>query len=117
MNELFSMRGRLNRAKYFWRTLVIGLVTYIFAFMGGLVTAEIPPMFAGARVLGFIILLGGIVIMAFQVVKRLHDIERPGTHYWLLLIPFYNIYLGLVLLFKKGTDGPNQYGDDPLAKR
>ena len=53
--------------------------------------------------------------MAFEVVKRLHDLDRPGTHYWYLLIPFYNIYLGLLLLFKRGTSGCNQYGDDPLA--
>jgi len=53
--------------------------------------------------------------MAFAAVKRLHDLERPGAHYWLLLIPVYNIYLALVLLFKRGTSGPNRYGDDPLA--
>jgi uncharacterized membrane protein YhaH (DUF805 family) len=63
--------------------------------------------------------IGGIgltVVYAFQTVKRLHDIDRPGTHYWLLLIPIYNIYLSILLHFKKGTEGPNAYGPDPLSK-
>lgn len=48
-------------------------------------------------------------------IQRLHDLNRPGSHWFLLLIPFYNIYLGLLLSFKKGTVGPNRFGEDPLA--
>jgi hypothetical protein len=29
-------------------------------------------------------------------------------------IPVYNIYLILMLFFKKGTEGPNEYGPDPV---
>jgi uncharacterized membrane protein YhaH (DUF805 family) len=68
-----------------------------------------------AEVLGAIIGLGGAIPLAFQAVKRLHDLDRPGSHYWLFLLPFYNIYLGWVLLFKKGTAGNNIYGPDPLT--
>lgn len=68
-----------------------------------------------AAVVGSLIGLAGAVVIAFQGVRRLHDLDRPGTHYWLLLVPFYNIYLGLLLLFKKGTEGPNRYGEDPLV--
>jgi uncharacterized membrane protein YhaH (DUF805 family) len=53
----------------------------------------------------------------FAGVKRLHDINRHGG--WLLLmffIPGFNLILGIVLLFKKGNVGTNQYGDDPLSK-
>ena len=47
--------------------------------------------------------------IALQAVKRFHDLDRPGTHFWLLLIPIYGIYIGLLLLFKKGTEGPNRF--------
>ena len=47
-----------------------------------------------------------------QMVKRRHDLSRPGYQ---LLIPLYNLYLLWLLFFKRGTPGPNQYGDDPLA--
>jgi uncharacterized membrane protein YhaH (DUF805 family) len=48
-------------------------------------------------------------------IKRFHDLGKPGIHFLLLFIPLYNIYLGLVLLFKKGETGANAYGEDPLA--
>jgi uncharacterized membrane protein YhaH (DUF805 family) len=117
MNGLFSTQGRLNRAKYFWRTLLIGIgvniVAFVVAFLlGGIIGETVEP---ATLLISYLLGLAAAVVIAFEVVKRLHDLERPGAHYWLLLIPFYNIYLALVLLFKRGTSGPNRYGDDPLA--
>ena len=34
----------------------------------------------------------------------------------MLLIPLYNIYLGLTLMFQKGTEGENAFGTDPLGR-
>jgi len=48
-------------------------------------------------------------------IKRLHDLDRPGTHYWLLLIPFYGLYIGVVMLLEKGTTGSNRFGEDRLG--
>ena len=118
MGNLLSMEGRLNRAAYFGRALAIWAVTALIAFSVGAVMGVTMGQDASqgaAPGVGFLIGLGGAVVIAFQVVRRLHDLDRPGTHYWLLLVPFYNIYLSLVLLFKQGTDGSNQYGADPLA--
>jgi len=117
MNDLFSMHGRLNRARYVVRCVAIGVLAEMAAFLSGLLLGVslgegAEPV---AAILGALIGLAGTVVMAFEVVKRLHDLDQPGTHYWYLLIPFYNIYLGLLLLFKRGTSGRNQYGDDPLA--
>jgi uncharacterized membrane protein YhaH (DUF805 family) len=117
MNSLFSTEGRLNRAKYFWRTLIISACSIMAAFVAGFLLGGIMGKNAepAALIVGYLLVMAGGVMIAFGAVKRLHDLDRPGAHYWLMLIPFYNIYLGLLLLFKKGTSGPNQYGDDPLA--
>ncbi len=117
MNGLFSMHGRLNRAKYFWRTLLISMSVTIVAVVAGFLLGVIMGENAepAALLVGVILGVAGDVAMAFEAVKRLHDLDRPGAHYWLLLIPVYNIYLALVLLLKRGTSGPNRYGDDPLA--
>jgi uncharacterized membrane protein YhaH (DUF805 family) len=117
MYGLCSMHGRLNRARYLMRCLAIGVLVEVVALLSGLLVGVSlgegsEPV---AAVLGGIIGLAGTVVMACEVVKRLHDLDRPRSHYWLLLIPFYNIYLSLLLLFQRGTHGPNQYGDDPLA--
>ncbi len=117
MNGLFSMHSRLNRAKYFGRILVMSMSAHIAAFLAGFLLGGIMGENAepAALIVGSILGLAAMVAMACEVVKRLHDLDRPGTHYWFLLIPFYNLYLGLLLLFKRGTTGPNQYGDDPLV--
>jgi uncharacterized membrane protein YhaH (DUF805 family) len=117
MNGLFSTQGRLNRAKYVWRTLLMGMSVNLVAFVAAFLLRGIAGEHAepAALLVFYLLTMAGVVATAFEAVKRLHDLERPGSHYWLLLIPFYNIYLALVLLFKRGTSGPNRYGDDPLA--
>ena len=112
---LFSMEGRYNRARYFWTVFVLSLVLYVVCLVLGRAIGSAGGTPATGAVLSLLITIPGTVIIAFQYVKRLHDLDRPGSHYWLFLIPFYNIYLGLVLLFKKGTEGANKYGPDPLA--
>ena len=112
---LFSMEGRYNRAKYFWTVLAISVVVQVISYGIGYAIGSSGGDPATGGAVGFIIGIVGAVICAFQVVKRLHDLDRPGTHYWLFLIPIYNIYFGLLILFKKGTEGENQYGPDPLA--
>src|SRR5262245_55857022 len=99
MDDLFSLDGRINRLRYFGRTFVIVLIMYAIAIAVGFAIGASggDPNIAG--LVGAVIGLGATVVIAFQAVKRLHDLGRPGTHYWLLLIPLYNIYLGLVLLF------------------
>lgn len=111
--DLFSFEGRANRGWYFWHiilddlamfTAVIALV--VIGTVLGTPLVVLPAI--GALVAGF---WAGICI----TVKRLHDLDRPAWHWWLLLIPVYNILLGLQLVFQKGTDGANRFGGDPLG--
>jgi uncharacterized membrane protein YhaH (DUF805 family) len=115
MRVLLSMEGRYNRTKYFWIGLAISIGVSVAAGVIQLAVEAASGDPNIAAVLGTSMYILGAVIAAFPVIKRLHDLARPSSHYWLLLIPFYNLYLALVLLFKKGTPGPNQYGPDPLG--
>jgi uncharacterized membrane protein YhaH (DUF805 family) len=117
MSDLFSMDGRYNRAKFFWAVFGIFVVVIVLSIVLGLVTGSSGGDANTAQGLGLFISIPAMIIIAFQIVKRLHDLGRPGSHYWLLFIPFYNIYLGLVILLKKGDEGRNEYGPDPLAGR
>ena len=49
------------------------------------------------------------------LVRRLHDIGKSGWFYWIILIPFVGAILMLVWICKKGTEGENDYGSDPLV--
>ncbi len=97
--------GRWNRTKYFGAIFGIWVVAFIVM---SLMFQEYEP---GQENVLFVIVA---VAQAVPVVKRLHDLDRPGSHYWLLLIPLYNMYLGLLLLFQRGTQGRNSFGPDPL---
>jgi len=60
----------------------------------------------------FILTLGFFLI--YFTIKRLHDLDRSGLHLFYLFIPFYNIYLMFIILYKRGTHGNNKYGEDPI---
>lgn len=111
----FSTQGRLNRARYFRRQLAIGISAWLITFGIGLII-EPSGGDSGPLLWSIVVGLGASIVNAFQVVKRLHDLDRPGSHYWQTLIPLYNIYFGFVLLFQKGTDGTNTYGSNPLTQ-
>ena len=115
MSDIFSMNGRFCRSKYVLTTLLITVVTYALAFMVGVVIGLAGLGEDAAGAVGGVMGLCGQIVLAFVMVKRLHDLDRPGWHFWLLLVPLYNIYLGLVMLFVKGTTGANRFGPDPVT--
>jgi uncharacterized membrane protein YhaH (DUF805 family) len=115
MVKLFTMQGRITRKQYVLTSLAVSVVALIVAFVVGFVSG-IAGMSEGASSgVGAILSLAAVFVQAFLVVRRLHDISKPGWHYWLLLVPLYNIYLSLVILFTPGTQGNNEYGPDPEA--
>jgi uncharacterized membrane protein YhaH (DUF805 family) len=90
----------------------------VVSFVLGLIVGMSGGTLQTGVIMGSIVGIAAAVVIAFQAVQRFHDLDRPGSHYWLLFIPFYGFpYLSLVLLFKKGIDGANRYGPDPLAAR
>jgi len=109
MSDLFSMRGRANRSRYAAATVLAPIAVYIVA--AGVSATDTTL----GQVISLLLILATYAVSVCQTVRRLHDIGRPGTHFWLLLIPLYNVYLGLVLLFRKGDATHNRYGANPLS--
>lgn len=109
--SVFSPRGRLNRLKFFYMQLissfamVITFTAQIFVFMSASPLKEILSLL----VLPVNALI--CVVQVFATVRRFHDIDEPGIHYLFLLIPFYNIYISLKLLFKSSAEEYNDYGE------
>lgn len=140
--KFFSFKGRASRSDiiivYLFRTMV---TFFIYSCSYGLLLvivhnaykeqhANVPIMLIS--LLTFVCLKLELVIQAALIlqvtIRRLHDINLSG--WWVLLcaVLFYVLFyieqfyivsiLGaiflLILVFKKGTKGPNRFGDDPL---
>jgi len=58
----------------------------------------------------------GFVASIMMLARRLHDLDKSGWWMLLLFVPLVNILFYIYILFFKGTEGPNQYGEDPLQQ-
>ena len=109
------MSGRINRLAYFGRSLVISIAAAILSSGIAVALGFSESTATLGLILSTIVMIAGVALSVILVVKRLHDIERPGWHVVLAAVPVYNLYLALLLLFRKGTEGANTYGADPLG--
>jgi len=48
------------------------------------------------------------------VVRRFHDLNRSGHHFWLLFIPVVDLFIYLLLLLQPGSEGQNRF-DGPIS--
>lgn len=121
--NFFRWQGRLNRKRFIMRLFAltgIGMVLYALMVMAVLVTSDVP-MYPDETVVeglfGFFTLLSFPITVAsyMLMIRRLHDIGLSGYFVLLALIPLVSLGFMLYILFKKGTDGDNAYGPDPLG--
>ena len=96
-----DFKGRASRAEFWWFALFQFIVGNIFF----LIHENLNAAYSLATILP-----------ALAVgVRRLHDRERSGWWQLLLLVPI----IGWIILFiwfcRKGTNGTNRYGIEPLS--
>lgn len=130
------INGRINRAEFFIRCILLRLV--IGAMMFGIGYGLIDSSILGYAILGVCGLMTIWMLwrLIMTYVKRAHDLGWSG---WIAIpvVVFYEILniqafempetlqlistilifiLSLIFLFKRGTKGVNKYGKDPLTK-
>ena len=112
-NEDFKQKflcfdGRLNRQRYFLRSLCLALIYGLFYGIAAATKSE------GLTILIGILYIPVAVCAISLGIRRLHDLDKSGWLWLLCLIPIVGFGMGIYMLFFKGTDGPNRYGEDPL---
>ena len=111
----FSYRGRLNRKPFILRGLLLSVLSSVMS------TSMTEMTEASSTVMHLLALLPLILMVVLSVgtfmliIRRWHDLGKSGWLSLLMLIPLLNFLVLIFLWVKKGTDGPNAYGDDPLA--
>ena len=122
--KFLSLSGRIGRMRYF--VYAAGLTLLFYLVMGiaaalvipGIMSAGQSAIGVGAVIIGLIVMVGFIALMVMSwgyMVRRLNDINASGWLSLLILVPIANLVLGLVMLFKRGSEGRNQYGAAPVS--
>lgn len=112
----FTSKGRLNRKSYIYRSIFLSLVLSVIQAVLTFASNTIGALELLFAVLLLVLGIFGVVASIMMLARRLHDLDKCGWWMLLLIVPLVNLFFCLYLLFFKGTEGPNEYGDDPLQQ-
>jgi uncharacterized membrane protein YhaH (DUF805 family) len=127
---LTSFEGRISRQPFWLSILALIIVQWIvmiilsmvlgISMMGGMDPNMNPEAAASAAMTGMMPLIVISLIFVYPALaiyaKRWHDRGKSGWWTLIGLVPVIGgIWLLVELGFLRGTEGPNQYGNDPLA--
>ena len=106
--------GRASRSEYWWFQLFLVIMQFTTAFSDAflftdlVVEDEISPI-------NIIASLATFIPSVCAYIRRLHDVNRSG---WWVFLAFTIVGMIplLIWLCSKGTDGPNDFGEDPLQE-
>ena len=112
----FTSKGRLNRKSYIYRSIFLSLVLCIVQGVLTFAANTIGALELLFAVVAFGFSLFGFVSNIMMGVRRLHDLDLSGWWMLLLCVPLINLFFAIYIYFFKGTEGPNQYGEDPLQQ-
>ncbi|GJM63609.1 DUF805 domain-containing protein [Persicobacter diffluens] len=106
LKQYFDFSGRARR-KEFW----------MFALINSAVLILLGAFSAASEVLGgalYALYALGVFIPNLAVtVRRLHDVNKSGWWYFVIIVPLVGVFWLIYLLASEGDTGPNQYGADP----
>ena len=105
---MFSTEGRLNRLKFFIYSVCWG---FGVSLVGALLLAAVSGDRNANAVMTIVIHVVFAIGMFMLSVRRFHDLNTAGGWSCLGFVPLVNLFLFLYLIFAKGTDGSNKYGE------
>ncbi len=120
---LFSLNGRIGRLDYILTSLSLKLICVLaVGALGSILklaenTSPYTEFAAGVFVTAVLLCMVPMLlwILFALIIKRLHDQDKSGWWIFISLVPIIgNIWFLILIYFIKGTEGPNQYGEDSL---
>jgi len=112
LKNYVGFSGRARR-KEFWMFMLFHVIaSFVFGFIDGLLGMSSPKTGLGP-ICGLYILATFLPGLAVQI-RRLHNTNRSGWFSLIGIIPYVGPIIVLVLCAMKGTEGDNDYGEDPL---
>ena len=103
IGKSFSFRGRASRSEYWWwilASVLFQIICAIIALLGNIGIAAIFPVLL-------------IPPTTTVIVRRLHDVEKSGWFFLIVLIPIVGILYLIYLFIQEGNVSENIYGSVP----
>ena len=103
IGKSFTFSGRSSRSEYWWWVLagiLFQIICAIIAVLGNVAVTAIFP-----------ILL--VIPTTTMIVRRLHDLEKSGWWFLIVLIPLVGILYLIYLFIQEGDMNENIYGPIP----
>lgn len=113
-SDYVTFSGRAPRAEFWWFMLFIFLGNMAAGLLDGILFGRA----GGGQQISILGALFGLAVFLPSIavgVRRLHDLDKSGWWYLLVLIPLIGTLILIFFYVQRGTEGPNQYGPDPLA--
>jgi uncharacterized membrane protein YhaH (DUF805 family) len=112
---LFSFDGRIGR-KTFWLTTLALMAVLAVVQVVAIGLAFVSEILGMIGMVALLVVAIGVLWAALAVqAKRWHDLDKSG--WWILinLVPVVGGLYALVMTgFVKGSEGSNQFGEDPV---
>ena len=116
LKQYADFSGRARRKEFWMFTLFHFIFVFILAFLigfsGGGFESNETPSFIMIGVFA-IYALGTIIPSLAVTVRRLHDIGKSGTWYFISFIPYIGSFWLLILMCMDGNNGTNKWGENP----
>mgnify|MGYP003342567841 CR=1 FL=1 len=105
--KYFVFSGRASKSEYWWFVLL----TFLFVWPLLLTGFESGFIYSLLSMIYWLLTVSTLIPGAAVWTRRMHDINRSGWSWVYIFIPIVGAFMILRWLRKKGTEGPNQYGD------
>jgi len=104
-----TFTGRARRAEYWSFTLCTSVISLVLGLLYQVTGSSIFTYVS--YIVSLALLVPGIAVAW----RRLHDIGKKGTWYFLSLIPVVGWIILIVWFCQEGVRGDNEFGPDPKA--
>jgi uncharacterized membrane protein YhaH (DUF805 family) len=116
--QFFSMGGRIGRVRYIAYmigvTFLSGIAAMILAALFGGIFAAMSIKSVGLIIALMVVAYIPMLFAMFVVmIRRLNDMDQSGWLSILTLIPIVGFFVSLWMLFARGSEGSNKYGQAP----
>ncbi|MBQ9833971.1 MAG: DUF805 domain-containing protein [Bacilli bacterium] len=100
-----NFKGRTSRSDYWFVFLANFLIGFVLGIIAGIVPSLSSAIYSLTYIYQLAVLIPGIAI----VVRRLHDINKSGWWYFIVLVPLVGWIILLVYLCTDSVNENNNY--------